>query len=229
MLSDTCFRPILHLDPGLPMNIRQPVSIATFLAAFFVTGCRMNEPSSDAWRKAEESSAREEWAYTNGMAWPSTNGTNETVMTPGMRITASDSGGQIFISAGEGCERSYTWDSATRSAKLWPRKTRWYGSLGIYFPGPGEHWKSNGGVTRGVLGEGILWFKTADDALAWIKNIQPLKNCVYSNDGLLVAWERVPARKQLNVDVWQIMVAGRRPTDLPGSRDDQLVITRESE
>jgi hypothetical protein len=160
------------------------------------------------------------------MAWPTTNGTNETVMATGMSITASNREGQITITAGEGYERKYTWDGATRSAKLWPRRTRWYGSLGIYFPGPGQHWKSNAGITRGVLEEGVLWFKTADDALAWIKQNQMRGSCVYTDDGLMVFWKKVPARKQLNVDIWQIMIAGEKPHSLPGSRNDSVSVMK---
>ncbi len=199
--------------------------LPAIFAAATMAGCMTNEPPSEEWRKAEQSVARQELAYTNGMAWPPTAHSNEIVMSPGTQISASTPESKIIVEAGQDYERSYTWDGATRSAKLWPRKTRWYGSLGIYFPGAGQHWKSNGGITRGVLQEGVLWFKTTEDAVNWLADVQSLKNCVYSKGGLVVAWEKVLARKQLNVDVWQLMIGGNKPAALPGSSDEQIKVT----
>jgi len=190
-----------------------------------LTGCATNDPPSEQWLKAQQSDARQEMAYTNGMEWPANAVTNETVMPPGMRIKVRTSESEMIVQAGRDYERSYTWDGGTRSAKLWPRKTRWYGNLGIYFPGAGQHWKSNNGITRGVLQEGVLWFKAEEDALNWLNNVQSLDNCVYTSSGIVVAWERVPARKQINVNVWQLMIGGKKPTALTGSRDEQIRVT----
>ena len=115
-------------------------TILTVLTVFVFAGCQP-EPPSENWKRAEESIAREAWLWTNGMVWPANGISAEIVMTPGMQITAHTEKGEITIRAGDGFERFYTWDGATRSVKLWPRKTRWYGSLGIYYPGPGQHWK----------------------------------------------------------------------------------------
>ena len=41
----------------------------------------------------------------------------------------------MTITCGKGLERSYTWDRDTRTLAMWPRKTHWYGSLGMYNPG----------------------------------------------------------------------------------------------
>ncbi|MEO7677303.1 MAG: hypothetical protein ABIV39_11125, partial [Verrucomicrobiota bacterium] len=101
------------------------------------------------------------------------------------------------------------------------------GSLGIYYPGPGEHWKSNKGITRGVLDEGVLWFKTVDDALNWIKRARSTGvDYVFTDDGLLIGFGKTPARKQLNVDVWQIMIAGEKPRSLPGSKNDLVSVSK---
>ena len=118
-------------------------------------------------------------------------------------------------------------DGGERSAELWPRKQRWYGSLGIYYPGPGEHWKSNGGITRGVLEEGVLWFKTLDAALDWVKRSRSMGLAVvYTDDGLLIEFGKTPARKQINVNVWQIMIDGKKPRSLPGSQNDRITVVR---
>lgn len=194
--------------------------------AVLLSGCLGNEPESEQWRRARESTDRQEWKATNGMEWPSNVTSPEIVMTPGMEITAQTANGEIKIRAGQNYERFYTWNSATRSAKLWPRKQRWWGSLGIYYPGPGEHWKSNGGISRGVLNEGVLWFKTVDDATNWVMRARwPGNDCVFADDGLLIGFGKVPARKQVNVDVWQIMIAGEKPQTLPGSKNDSVSVS----
>ena len=201
--------------------------ILTVLTVFVFAGCQ-SEPPSEAWKQAEVSTAREEWVYTNGMAWPSNSVSPEIVMTPGMQITARTEMGEITIRASNGFERFYTWDGATRSAKLQTRKERWYGSLGIINlePLPWRRWKSNKGITRGVLEEGVLWFKTVDDALAWIKRERsPGMNCVYTSNGLLIAWGKGLPRKQLNVDVWQIMIDGKKPQSLSGSQSELISVT----
>jgi len=154
-----------------------------------------------------------------------TNITNEMVMSSGMSVTVSNEVGTITVTAGRGFERRYTWDGATRSVKLWPRKERWNGSLGAYYPGPGEHWKNNHGITRGVLEEGQQHFKTLENAMSWI-NLPYHKGCVYRGDGLMVWWGRTLERKQLNVEVWQIYVAGEKPTQLVGSHDNQIMVSQ---
>src|ERR1041384_5238981 len=108
-------------------------------------------------------------------------------------------------------------------AQLWPRWERWNGSLGAYYPGVGEHWRGNHGITRGVLEEGQQHFHSIEDVLKWL-HLQQMQyaNCVYSDDGLVVCWERVLVRKQLNVNVWQIYIEGNKPTKLEGSNNKML-------
>ncbi len=148
---------------------------------------------------------------------------NEIVMSPAMKITATTSQGAITITAGKGLKRSYTWEGATRSVEMWPRKKRWYGSLGLYYPGPGDHWSPHNGIARGVVQEGQQHFKTVDEAMKWIAE-QTWLPFVYRNDGLAVGWGKNLSRKQLDVEVWQIYIDGKKPTKLPGSHDDTIVV-----
>ena len=146
----------------------------------------------------------------------------ELVMAEGDRIHATTRAGTIEIAAGKGLHRAYTWEGATRSAELEPRRERWYGSLGAYYPGPGEHWKEHGGITRGVLQEGQQHFKTTADAREWIKKQSGYYPTVYRGDGLLVSFGKVPERRQVNIEVWQILIGGKKPTELPGSEDAKV-------
>ncbi len=151
---------------------------------------------------------------------------NETAMSPGSTITATTATGTISIKAGDGLKRSYTWEGDTRSVEMVPREKRWYGSLGLWFPGPGHHWEPHNGITRGVVEEGQQHFKTVDDAMKWIDDDSnksvPL---VYRNDALAVGWSKNLERSQLNVTVWQIYVDGQKPSLLPGSQDDLINVT----
>jgi hypothetical protein len=146
---------------------------------------------------------------------------NETVMTEGMQITAITpggtipirskhtwEGGKITIRAEQGLTRSYSWEGATRSVVMQRRKQRWYGSMGIYYPGPGNHWAEHNGISRGVLQEGQQHFDTTEEALEWLK--MPMQyNCVYNKNGLVVCYSKNLSRRQLNVDVWQIFIGGK--------------------
>jgi hypothetical protein len=149
---------------------------------------------------------------------------NETVMSAGMRIQATTPIGVMVITAVDELTRSYTWEGATRSVEMWPRAERWYGSLGLYYPGPGDHWKEHKGITRGVTEEGQQHFQSAAEALKWIRS-RTWMPYVYRDDGLVVGWHKTLPRKQLDVEVWQILIHGKKPTRLPGSQNEKIVVT----
>ena len=155
---------------------------------------------------------------------------NEIVMSPGMIITASTPTGVISIRAGEGLTRYYTWEGATRSVEMDSRGERWYGSLGLYYPGPGDHWKEHSGITRGVLEEGQQHFKTPQEALLWLRERSqewtPPFPYVYTSNGLVVGWSKTLPRRQLNVEVWQIYIDGKKPLMLPGSQNQNIHVTK---
>ena len=150
---------------------------------------------------------------------------NELVLKDGMRIVISNSYGSMTIEGKKDLIRLFTWNSATREVLLLPRRERWYGSLGGYYPGSGEHWKKHDGITRAVVDEGQQHFSNIDEALSWIH-----KNCkasfVYRDDGLGVAWEKVTGGGgTLIVDIWQILINGKKPEHLPGSQNDKIIVT----
>jgi hypothetical protein len=148
---------------------------------------------------------------------------NEIVMTPGMRITAITPEGTVTVHAGKGLKRSYTVDGITRSVEMWPRDNRWYGSLGLYYSGPGNHWPEHEGISRAVVEEGQQHFQSEAEALQWLKE-RDWQPHVWRRDGLVVGWRRISDRKQLNVDVWQILIDGKKPDNLPGAQDDKITV-----
>jgi len=146
----------------------------------------------------------------------------EVAMPDGMKIRATTKVGTIEIEAGPMSKRSYTWEGATRSVIMEPRGERWYGSKGLYYPGPGDHWEPHNGITRGVVEEGQQHFQTVDAAIKWLKE-RMWQPYVYRDDGLVVMWGKSPERHQLDVEVWQILINGKKPTKLPGSNNEAIV------
>ena len=146
----------------------------------------------------------------------------EVVMSPGIRITATTPVGTITITAVDELTRSYTWEGATRVVEMSPRAVRWYGSLGLVNPGGGEHWRDHHGITRSVTEEGQQHFRSVEEAPKWIKECdwQPF---VYRDDGLMVGWDKNVPRKELSVEVWQILIDGKKPRRIPGSQDVKIV------
>lgn len=172
----------------------------------------------------------------------------ELVMTPGSEITARTPSGVITIRAGQTVrgsgtttfktewgpvtlpnpdtyQRTYRWAGCQGTVGLTPRTERWHGSLGISFPGTGFHWRECGGVARAVVEEGQQHFDTIDQAMEWIEKQRSAMPHVYRNDGLVVGWGTViPDRKELNVEVWQLLIGGSKPTTLPGATDAAITM-----
>jgi hypothetical protein len=145
----------------------------------------------------------------------------ENVMTEGMRITFTNDYGTMTVTADKGLKRYYTWEGATRDVTMWPRCKRWHGSLGMYRPERAVHWRSNNGITSGVLEEGQQHFDSVDEALAWIK-LSYHSKCIYTSNGLVLGWSKSPDRrllKVLKVDVWQIYIGGDKLSECQWDAD----------
>jgi hypothetical protein len=148
---------------------------------------------------------------------------NEIVMPPNATITAETQAGKIIIKSGKGLKRYYTWENATRSVVMWPRAERWYGSLGLYYPGPGSHWlPKHNGISRGVLEEGRQYFTSEKEATEWINQQMKWFPTVYRDDGLLVGFGKSLEREQLDVNVWQLFIDGKKPFKLDGSNNKAI-------
>ncbi len=155
----------------------------------------------------------------------------ETVMSEGMIIEATNSLGTIKITAGKGYKRSYFWEGGVRTVNMKPRTDRWYGKLGIYYPGDGDHWENNNGITRAVLEEAELYFDSLDEAMEFLAHTSRRNITVYNDKGLAVSWSKSLKPNSdsggvLHVDVWQIFIKNKRPVKLPGAFNDRIRIIR---
>ena len=171
-----------------------------------------------------------------------TEGCDGGVLAEGNELVVRLPDFEIKIRAGADCLRHFTWDGGTRSAYLWPRHEPWGRETGAYWPGPGHHWPSHGGVTRGVVRESVIEVDSVETALQWLRYggtdergwygpfpsnapIRPKGHShVYRDDGLAVGVGFAPSRGQINVDVWQILIDGQKPTRMPGSINTAITL-----
>ena len=160
--------------------------------------------------------------------------TPELVLGEGVRLTAKGATGDVSVVAGKGLARSYQWNSCSLNASMRARPTRWFGSLGIYDPASSfgvlsrllPWWFKCDGVSRTVVQEGQIHFFDRESAENWITRYSKGDETVWSNNGLLVKWGINREREQINVDVWQVCISGRWPTELTGAQDEALVLSQ---
>jgi ankyrin repeat protein len=148
---------------------------------------------------------------------------DELVMSPRMRITAKTTVGTIAITAVDEHTRSYNWEGETFSVERLPAKVRFFAEDALYYKGTGEHWRGHQGITHCLTKEANKLCITLEDAMAWIKEPERA-SFVYRGDGLMVGWSKATDPKQLTVELWQILIDGKKPTHLPGSQDDKVVV-----
>ena len=154
----------------------------------------------------------------------------EVVMTEGMTITVTNKTGVLSISAGKGFKRSYTWDGATRTLILAPRKSRWVGRFGLL--SPNGSFENNNSITRANIEESQWNFQSLEGAMSVLNHHgRMVGNTVYNEKGVMgtsaKARQPNPERKSGNVllvTVYQIYINGKVPTKLPNSQNEKIII-----
>ena len=158
----------------------------------------------------------------------------ELVLQEDVRLSATTASGTLRVIAGEGLARTYEWNGCSLESSMMARYERWYGARGIYDPadrGPvgllfGKLFGCNG-ISRTVVEEAQIHFTKRSTAEWWIeRQAGSLFESVWSNDGLLVVWGVSPNRQQLSVYVWQVCIAGLKPNQLRGARDEAIQLAR---
>lgn len=137
--------------------------------------------------------------------------------------------GTMRIEALSNLRRSFTWDGATREVRMISRSEPWYGALGLYWPGTGDHWDEHNGVTRSVITEQRRDFESQEEFSAWIGDYQEWYDAKYTPDGIVGGWSINLSRNQLNVELWRITIGGEQPTNLAGGTTDWMTWTRSSD
>jgi hypothetical protein len=207
-------------------ELLKKLALATAIAVFGTSGCAQTfADSPDA--SAASTPGVKATGITAGPEPGVTIGGKEIVMSANMQITAETPVGTITITAGQGFNRCYTWEGATGCIGLGPQEAPW---LGLAAEGNPFLWRTHNGINRIVVIEGQQHFSSVDEFKKWtgffrrgyFKRVdEPL---VYRDDGLLVGWSKVLARRLLDVDVRQIYINGRKPDKLPGSQNDKISV-----
>jgi hypothetical protein len=144
----------------------------------------------------------------------------ELVMRPTESIRASFGTQKIQIDATSLLTRRLTWDGASREVTLYPRERRWHGSLGAYSPGA-ETFDPVGTTSRAVVDEGQLNFANPNDLRRWLHFQAALKSA-FTTDGLFIALGSF-GESQLNLNVYQLCINGRKPAKLQGADDSSII------
>ena len=171
------------------------LTVGVLIGSMFVTGCNV---------------ASEE---------PTVNG---AVLFPGQSIEASNRNGKVRISYVTSVKRKYEWDGRVKIVKLIPRKEPFGGRLGLYQPA--SSWGLNPFEIRLVAQEAAINFASEDQIYAFLRQSSDYMDWVYTNNGLVVGFGRTPSRKQINIDLWQILLRGQKPNGLIGAKPEDIVV-----
>ena len=147
----------------------------------------------------------------------------EVVLTPGMTITATNSNGTVRIEADGKATRTFIGDGWKKQLRLIPRPTRWYGSLGLYDPAPAYR---HGG--RVLVDEGRLFFESENEALRYLYVGSERRRPVFTNRGLVFAYDVAPVRGDepvRTIQIWQIYINNQMPTSMRGADDSAIEVT----
>lgn len=148
----------------------------------------------------------------------------ERVIPVGATVAATTANGTMLITASSTTRRRYRWGNRDGSYALMPRVSRWYGSLGLYVssaPMRGPGWSVDG-----VLTEYQIHFRDDLSAVRWLTaNARSPDRLVWGSTGLSVAFIEIPSRGQLDVDVVQVCIRGKKPQHLSGADDRNISIS----
>lgn len=133
----------------------------------------------------------------------------DAVLQPGESVTIVNKVGTLEVRAEANLKRVFTWNGESRWVVMWERTKPWYGSKSIYYPGPGQHWRENKGVTRGVIEEGKREFADAVEFKKWLHHeYQAFLDFQYLGPGRIGGWCITLARRQLHSVIWEIRIDG---------------------
>jgi len=163
---------------------------------------------------------------------PLSSSPRETVLTGNMKICAFDNSEYICIAADGAVKRDIFWGEESHSIILVPRQKRWHGKLGLTEPRqPYNIWNTNNGAIRVLVTEAEIRYDSIESALKRL----PLYredgiNILYNDSGLLVMWRKTvfPDETVLDLSVFQILINGKKPRVLPGSQNNQLIVSSET-
>lgn len=148
----------------------------------------------------------------------------ETVLKPGESVTATNRFGTVTVSYVSERKRKFEFDGQTAVRALIARPDRFMGMLGLYDPAAASTFAPPS--FRLLVEEAEQHFETYEQIYAALYSGSEVMDWVYTSDGLVVGYSKVPPppdhRVDFNtydVDLYQFYLNGAKPTGLRGARD----------
>lgn len=141
------------------------------------------------------------------------------VLEPGQSIEATNKFGSVKISYVSRTKRRYEWDGQSRVVNLIVRPEPFQGREGMY--DPADVWFICL-RTRLVIEEYTINFINQKDLYDYLYQGSAIMDWVYTSDGLVVGYGLCKSREQVNIDVFQILLNGKKPTNIRGANPDQI-------
>ena len=151
--------------------------------------------------------------------------TKSTVLTPDQSVEATNKNGKVKISYVSNIKRKYEWDGRSRIVKMILREESFQGRSGLYEPA--DSWGLNPFEIRLVVEESTIDFENEGQIYAFLRQSSNYMDWVYTGDGLVVGFGRTPERKQINIDLWQILLHGKKPSGLKGAKQNAIRLISE--
>lgn len=132
----------------------------------------------------------------------------EVVLLPGQSIHAENMNGSITVTYISKYKRKFEWDGHNIIQTMNPRTERLYGRMGLVGPEPTFYFGKEG---RLLTNEYSIFCKNEDEVRAFLYEGSAIMDWVYTRDGLALGFGKTPGRDQVDVDIVQIYVDGRKP------------------
>ena len=144
-------------------------------------------------------------------------------MQPGMVIEATNKNGTVYIEYLSPLERRYKWNGHDEKRLLIPREESWLGRQGAYDPATAYFWEIFS--TRIVAEDSQVDFETMEDVEKWLYQGSAVMDWVYTDDGLVIGFAKTSSRNQVNIEVYQFYINGKKPSVLKGSRPENINVS----
>ena len=145
------------------------------------------------------------------------------VLKPGESIEATNKFGLVKISYASPVKRKFEWDGTSRIVKLTVRPEPFEGREGMY--DPADVWFVTF-RTRLVIEEYTKNFNSYDYIYKYLYEGSGVYDWVYTSDGLVVGYGTCPSREEVSIDVFQLLLNGKKPTNLRGARNNQIKLIK---
>ncbi len=152
----------------------------------------------------------------------------ELAMQPGMIIEAKNKNGEFSVEWLGPLKREYRWNGKKATRTLIPRKERFTGRLGAYDPASAS-FITLLFRTRIVADDSIRNFSNMEEIDAKLYEGSAVSDWVYTDDGLVLGFSESPDRHQVNIDVYQFLLNGKKPISIKGSRPELIKVSFKDE